>query len=95
MVVRIRFAKPPSSGQRHERNQRLALTFAVLLQALAVAALALAVWGAAAKLDWLGSFAFGSGILSHWQTWIVAAAGIGWCSHALNRFGKSGGQRAV
>ncbi len=95
MVVRIRFANPPTPGERRERNQRLALAFAVLLQALAVSAFMLAVWGAAANLQVLGSFAFASGLLSHWQTWVAAAAAIWWCAHALNRFGRSGGQTAV
>lgn len=95
MVVRIRFAKPPTPSERRERNQRLASTFAVLVQASAVSALTLAIWSVAAGWQLVGSFAFSSGLFSHWQTWVAAAAGLGWCSHALNRLGRRGGETAV
>lgn len=95
MVVRIRFVKPPSPGERRERNRRAALAFAALLQPPAVAAFSLALWSLAAGFQWVGSFAFPSGLFSHWQTWVVAAGGIWLCAHALNRYGNNGDQTAV
>jgi hypothetical protein len=95
MVVRIRFVRAPSPGEKRERNRRIALAFAALLQPPAVAALSLAFWSIAAGLEWVGSFAFPSGFLSHWQTWVAAAAAIWLCARALNRYGNSGGQTAV
>ena len=95
MVVRIRFAKPPSQSEKRLRNQRLALVFATLLQPPAVAALALALWRICASFQWVASFAIPDGLFSHWQTWIAGAAGIWLCSSALDRYGKNGGQAAV
>ncbi len=71
MVVRIRFAKPPSPSEKRLRNQRLALVFATLLQPPAVAALALALWRICANFKWVASFAIPDGPFSHWQTWIA------------------------
>src|SRR5581483_370843 len=95
MLVRVRFRTPPSPAEKRMRNRRLALTFAALLQPPAVAALALACWSIAAGMQWVGAFAIASGVFSHWQTWILAAAGIWLCAHALNRYGNNGGQTAV
>jgi hypothetical protein len=99
MVVRIRFVKGPSPGQKRARNQRMAAVFATLLQPPAVAALALALWSIAASFKWVGTFAFDRGLLSHWQTWMAAAVAIWFCASALNRYGnrygKDGGQAAV
>lgn len=95
MVVRIRFAKPPSPSEKRLRNQRLALVFATLLQPPAVAALALALWRICANFKWVASFAIPDGPFSHWQTWIAGAAAIWLCSSALDRYGKNGGQAAV
>lgn len=95
MVVRIRFVRPAFSSEKRERNRRMALAFAALLQPPAVAASAIALWSIAAGWQWVGNFAFPSGVLSHWQTWLAGAAGIWLCALALNRYGNSGGQTAV
>ena len=36
------------------------------------------------------SFAIPSGLFSHWQVWLGAAAGLQLCSRVLNRYGKGG-----
>jgi hypothetical protein len=95
MVVRIRFAKPPSPFERRIRNQRLALVLSTLLHPTAVAALALALWRIFAGFQLVASFAFDTGLLSHWQTWLAVAAAIWYCSSMLNRYGKDGGPAAV
>ena len=95
MVVRIRFEKGPSPTEKRARNQRLAAVFAILLQPPAVAALALALWSIAAGFKWVATFAFNSGLLSHWQTWMAVAIAIWFCASVLNRYGKDGGQAAV
>lgn len=95
MVVRIRFAKATSPVEKRVRNRRLALACAALLEPPAVAAFVLALWSIAAGFHWVGSFAIASGVFSHWQTWVAAAAGIWLCSNTLNRYGKRGGETAV
>ena len=95
MVVRIRFDKRSVAGKNRNGNRRAALAFAALLDPAAVMALALGLWSVAAELKWVGSFAIPSGLFSHWETWMAAAAGLEFCAAALNRYGKSGGAAAV
>jgi hypothetical protein len=91
MVVRIRFGKRSVVGE----NRRAALALAALLDPAAVMALALGLWGVAAELKWVGSFAIPSGLFSYWETWLGAAAALEFCAVALNRYGKNGGAAAV
>jgi len=90
MVVRIRFRRGPKLGRKRHTNKRLALVVAALLPPLALAAGALAAWRLAADLKLAGSFAISSGPFSHWQVWMAGSILLGLCSHALNRYGKSG-----
>jgi len=88
MRVRIRFARRPRTATRRRRNQHIALAVAALLTPAAAVAAALALWRIGADLNWANSFAIPSGIFSHWQVWLGAAAALQLCSRALNRYGK-------
>ncbi|SPE43225.1 conserved exported hypothetical protein [Candidatus Sulfopaludibacter sp. SbA3] len=90
MVVRIRFALGPRVGKQRRKNRRMAAAVAALLTPVAVMALALGMWRIAADLNWTSRFYIESGPLSHWQTWLAAAAGLQLCSRYLNRYGKGG-----
>ena len=90
MVVRIRFSKGSKLGGKRRKNRRLALVLAALLPPSALAAAVLALWSIAADLNWTHSFAISSGIFSHWQVWLAAAAALQLCARVLNRYGKSG-----
>jgi hypothetical protein len=94
MRVRIRFVRHSRTAARRRRNQRIALAVAALLTPGAAVAAALALWRIGADLDWANSFAIPSGIFSHWQVWLGAAAALQFCSRALNRFGKGAGRAA-
>jgi hypothetical protein len=94
MVVRIRFGKGPKVSRKRGKNQRVALAVAALLTPAALTACVLALWRIAADLNWTNSFAISSGIFSHWQIWLAAAAGLQLCSRVLNRYGKGGDQAA-
>ena len=94
MRVRIRFARHPRTASRRRRNQRIALAVAALLTPAAAVAAALALWRIGADLEWANSFAIPSGIFSHWQVWLGAAAALQFCSHILNRYGKDAGRTA-
>ncbi|MGA2721945.1 MAG: hypothetical protein ABSG79_05975 [Bryobacteraceae bacterium] len=86
MRVRIRFARRTRTATR--RNQRIALVVAALLTPAAAIAAALALWRIGADLNWANSFAIPSGIFSHWQVWLGAAAALQLCSRLLNKYGK-------
>ena len=89
MVVRIRFSNGPKLGSRRRTNQRLALTIASLLPPAAFLAGVLGAWRIAADLNWTSSFAFPSGIFSHWQVWAAAAIVLQLFARALDRYGKN------
>jgi len=61
---------------------------AALLTPAAAIAAALALWRIGADLNWANSFAIPSGIFSHWQVWLGAAAALQLCSRLLNKYGK-------
>jgi hypothetical protein len=89
MVVRIRLARGRRPAIKRARNRRAALAVASLLSPAALMALALAAWSFAADLKLTGSFAILSGLFSHWQVWLGAAALLQFCSFALNRYGRN------
>ena len=48
----------------------------------------LAFWRIGADLNLTGSFAIPSGLFSHWQVWMGAAALLQLCASVLNRYGR-------
>jgi len=88
MLVRIRFGKGPKVALRRGKNRHIASAFAALLTPAGVLSFCLAVWRIAADLSWTNSFAIPSGLFSHWQVWLVAAALLQACAHVLNRYGR-------
>ena len=90
MVIRIRFGSGPKVARKGRKNRRAALALAALLTPAAVMALALGCWRIAADLSWASSFAIPSGLFSHWQVWLGAAAVLQLCSRILNRYGRDG-----
>ena len=90
MVIRIRFGRGPQVTKRYRRKQRLAVAVGALLTPAAAMALGLGLWRIAADLNWTNSFAIPSGLFSHWQVWLGAAAALQLCSRILSRYGKKG-----
>lgn len=88
MLVRIRFGKRPPVSTKRETNRRVAQAIAALLKPAALAACVLGCWRIASDFNWTGGFAIASGLFSHWQVWLGAAAVLQLCSHVLNRYGK-------
>jgi hypothetical protein len=90
MVIRIRFEKGPKVALRRGKNRRVASAVAALLTPAGVIAFFLALWRAAADLNWTNSFAIPFGLFSHWQVWLAAAVLLQTCAHLLNRYGRGG-----
>jgi hypothetical protein len=88
MVVRIRFVNGPKLGQKRQMDRRAAQLAAALLSPAALVAFVLAWWRIAADLKWTNSFAIASGLFSHWQVWMAAAAALQLCSRMLNRYSR-------
>ena len=88
MLVRIRFGKRLPVSTKRAKNRRVAQAIAVLLRPAALLASILGLWRIASDFNWTGGFAIASGLFSHWQVWLGAAAVLQLCSSALNRYGK-------
>jgi len=92
MIVRIQFGTGPRVAKTKGKNRGLALAAAALLMPACVLSFVLAVWRLAADMNWANSFAIPTGLFSHWQVWLGAAAGLQGCSYVLNRYGQGGGR---
>jgi hypothetical protein len=66
------------------------MMLSLLLTPAAAMALALALWGVAADLNWTSSFAISSGLFSHWQSWLGAAALLQLAARMLSRWARNG-----
>ncbi len=89
MVVRIRLGKGPRRSLRNAEQRRVAQGIAALLSPAALMAAALGAWDIAAAFRWANAFAISSGLFSHWQVWLGAAALLQFASFALNRYGRT------
>jgi hypothetical protein len=90
MIVRIRFGRGTQVGIKPRKQRRFAAGVAGLLTPAAVLAAALGAWGIAADMNWTGSFAVSTGLFSHWQVWLGAAAILQLGAHLLNQYAKRG-----
>jgi hypothetical protein len=95
MVVKVRFGRGPVVSRRKGKNSRIAMLSASLLTLLAISCASLGAWRIGADLDWAGPFVFQSGLRSHWQVWMGAAAGVQYASWKLTRYARSARRREV
>lgn len=68
------------------QNSRMLMSAGGFLTLIAISCAALGLWRMGVDLDWAGDFVFHNGLLSHWQVWIGAAAGIQYTSLRLTRY---------
>lgn len=87
MVVRIRFGIGSRVRRTGTKNQRVALAFASLLVPAVLGAWVLALWRLGSDLRFTSDFAITTGLFSHWQVWLVIAAGLHALVIALDRYG--------
>ena len=87
MVVRVRW-RPPVLGEFVHRFREAALLMAALLTPSALLAFTLAFWILASEMRWTGGFFVPSGLLSHWQVWLCAAAVLLALSRALDHYAR-------
>jgi hypothetical protein len=88
MVVRIRFGQGRVVTHRKGKNSRAARLLASLLGLVAISFAIFGFWRLGQDLDILGDFVFTTGLLSHWQVWIAAAAGTQYAVWRLMRYSK-------
>jgi len=89
MLVRIRLNAGPKVTKKRRKNRHVALAMASLLTPAAVMAFVLGLWRLVADLKVTGEFPITSGIFSHWQVWVTAAALLQLCALVLNRYGSA------
>lgn len=88
MIVRIRFGNGRLVTNRKGKNRRAARLLASLLSLVAISFAIFGFWRLGQDLDMLGDFVFPTGLLSHWQVWIAAAAGTQYAVWRLMRYSK-------
>jgi hypothetical protein len=88
MIVRIRFGRGTLVTNRKGKNSRAARLLASLLSLVAISFAIFGFWRLGQDLDILGDFVFPSGLLSHWQVWIAAAAATQYAVWRLMRYSK-------
>ena len=84
MLVRIRLCGRRDRGK--DPQQSLALGLAALLTPSALIAFTVSFWSIAAHLRWTTDFFVSSGVFSHWQAWLIAAAVLFLAARVLNRY---------
>jgi hypothetical protein len=89
MVVKVRFGRGPTVSRQNRKNRRMAMLGASLLTMLSISFGALGMWRLGSDLDWAGPFVFTTGLLSHWQVWMGAAALAQYGSFRLSRYARS------
>jgi hypothetical protein len=75
--------------QRAGKNRQLAMASSALLVPAALMAYVMGFWRLASDMGMVGEFGI-SGIFSHWQVWLVIAAGLHIAASALSRYGRGG-----
>jgi hypothetical protein len=89
MVVKIRFGRGPVVSRRSGKNSRIARLASSLLTLVALGGASLGFWRVSTDLGWAGDFVVSSGIMSHWQIWIGAAAAIQYAAWRLLRYANT------
>lgn len=89
MLVRIRFGRGASIQRRNRKNARAAMAASTCGTLAAISCGTLGGWRLGQDLGWAGDFVFESGVFSHWQVWLSAAALLQYGSWRLARYGRS------
>src|SRR5436309_1042900 len=85
MLIRIRWRRSSVRSR-----QEMALALAALLTPAALVAFTICFWSFAAELQWTNGFFVNSGLFSHWQVWLILAAGQLACARLLISYSQSG-----
>jgi len=94
MLVRIRFGRGTSVQRRNRKNARMAMAASTCGTLVAISCGTLGSWRLGQDLGWAGDFVFESGVLSHWQVWLSAAALLQYGAWRLARIGHLREQQA-
>jgi hypothetical protein len=76
MLVRIRTRSPRAPGAPVFAHHNAALAMASLLTPFALLSFTIALWSIAADVRLTASFFVATGLLSHWQVWLVCSAAL-------------------
>jgi hypothetical protein len=88
MVVKMRFGRGVPVSSRAGKNSRAARLGASLLTILSISCASFGFWRLGTDLGWAGDFVFASGIQSHWQVWIGAAAAVQYLAWQLSSYAR-------
>jgi hypothetical protein len=83
MVIRIRWQGPGTWGLRRYQG---ALALASLLAPSALLAFSITLWRLAFDFRWTENFFVSTGVLSHWQSWLMLSGVLYLAFWLLNRY---------
>ncbi len=83
MLVRIRLKSSKNAAPGFPKVMQ---ALAALLSPSAVIAFTIAGWAIAAEFRWTTGFFISTGLFSHWQVWLFAAAVLLLFARLLNRY---------
>jgi hypothetical protein len=89
MLIKIRFGRGTSITRRQGKNARIAAAASTCGTLAAISCGTLGCWRLGRDLGWAGDFVFESGVLSHWQVWLSAAALVQYGSWRISRHGRA------
>lgn len=89
MVVRIKLPQGRPLSRKPGKNRRVAFAIGALLTPAALMAWVLGFWRLAADIGVAGEFGI-TGVLSHWQIWMILGALLQGAGAVLNRYGRGG-----
>jgi hypothetical protein len=94
MIVRIRFGRGRVVTRRAGKNGRAALLLASVLTLIALSFGIFGFWRLGEDLGFAGDFVFPTGLLSHWQVWMAAAASVQYAAWRLKRYSGQASREA-
>jgi hypothetical protein len=78
--------------RRNGKNGQVALLLASLLTLVSISFAVFGFWRLGEDLGFAGDFVFPTGLLSHWQVWMAAAAATEYAGWGLTRYSKRVGR---
>ena len=88
MIIRVYFGRGRPVTRRKGKNARAAMLLASLLSLISISLAVLGFWRLGQDLEMVGNFVFVTGLLSHWQVWLAAAAVTQYACWWLTRYSR-------
>lgn len=90
MIVRLRFSAGPQIRKSTGKNRHIAAAIAALMWPAVLTTYVVGFWALSAQIKLAGTFSIASGVLSHWQFWLLIGLSLHVATFSLSRYGQNG-----